>query len=87
MEEKYVWTIALVVIFAGFLFTSVGNYSGRATYNQWEGASYACTAGQEWVTDQARGIYYVCADGQPVIKYCHPGEEAIQRVNGVVCSK
>ncbi len=30
MEEKYLYTIAIVVIFAGFLFTSVGTYTGRA---------------------------------------------------------
>lgn len=37
MEEKYLYTIAIVVIFAGFLFTSVGTYTGRlvsSTYNE-----------------------------------------------------
>ncbi len=29
MEEKYLYTIAIIVIFAGFLFTSVGTYTGR----------------------------------------------------------
>ncbi len=31
MEEKYLYTIAIIVIFAGFLFTSVGNYTGRVS--------------------------------------------------------
>ncbi|MBI4155117.1 hypothetical protein HY498_03460 [Candidatus Woesearchaeota archaeon] len=31
MEEKYLYTIAIIVVFAGFLFTSIGNYTGYQT--------------------------------------------------------
>ncbi len=104
MEEKYLYTIAIVVIFAGFLFTSVGTYTGRpvfevaetleAGYSSMSGRSSSgvqgsCNDGDEYAVDQSRGSYRVCGDGQwsSGLSYCHPGEEALQRGNRVVCSE
>ncbi len=100
MEEKYLYTIAIIVIFAGFLFTSVGTYTGRvSSIEQDEGQDreiaeqYVSSAagclpseeGMESVVDQDNGAYEVCVDGSRVEKYCHPGEQALQRGDYVVC--
>jgi len=104
VEEKYLYTIAIVVIFAGFLFTSVGTYTGRPVIDVAEsleydysstpgssssGVSSECNNGDEVVVDQSRGSYSICENGQwsTELSYCHPGEEALQRGNGVVCSE
>jgi len=34
VEEKYLYTIAIIVVFAGFLFTSIGNYTGYYTQSE-----------------------------------------------------
>ncbi len=96
MEEKYLYTIAIIVIFAGFLFTSVGNYTGRISAVQAaREAEVGLRAGPtgcldseegfERVVDQNSGSYVVCKNGLKVKKFCHPGEKAIQRGNYVVC--
>ncbi|MEK6818857.1 MAG: hypothetical protein AABY10_02890 [Nanoarchaeota archaeon] len=105
MEEKYLYTIAIVVIFAGFLFTSVGTYTGRpvidvaesleADYSSTPGSSSSgvfenCDEGNQRTTRMSEyGEYEECINGAWRIKYCHPGEVALPRVqsNKVVCAE
>ena len=60
MEEKYLYTIAIIVIFAGFLFTSVGNYTGydvrRTDFNTGEvqDTRFVGTGGFQQSSDERR---------------------------------